>query len=216
MATNLTCLVNKTNGSVNYATTPANFILLDLTNDYLIWSAGSAAVADGEDEPTPSELTAAATKISTSQDVEVAHCIAYDDSDGIGTLREIDGMNENKRFVFGFSFDGATASEPQLEAWDDDNHDSTDNHVLGNGTPASSMLKGVCTTNSLPGASWVGSALSGASNVILLNDGNGALDDLESGESSQELYANLRIVVPQSYASPASESFILTTRFSYA
>ena len=125
------------------------------------------------------------------------------------------GIAENKRYVFAFSFDAATASEPQLEAWDNSSHNSSDVHALGNGTPANSFVKGVCTTASLPGASWAGSAIAGA-NVLLLNNGNGALAALASGETSQELYANLKMVIPAAYATPAAETFVLTVRYTWS
>ncbi len=218
MSTELTVLCNKVDADVNYETTPANYVLMDLVEDYLIWTAGGAGVADGEDEPTASELNAAATLIDPSNPVTVSKCLVFDKDDGLGTLRDVKGLAENKRYVFGFSFDGATASEPQLEAWDDANHDSTDKHVLGAGTPADSMVKAVCTTNSLPGESWAGVSLagSGVSYVVKLNDGNGALSTLGSGETSQELYANLKIVIPTGYANPAVEQFKLTVRFTWS
>jgi hypothetical protein len=79
------------------------------------------------------------------------------------------------------------------------------------------MVKAVCTTGALPGAAWVGTAIagSGATRVVKLNDGNGALDALESGEISQELYANIKIVIPMAYATPAVETFTLTCRYTW-
>jgi hypothetical protein len=126
-------------------------------------------------------------------------------------------MGENKRYVFCFSFDGATANEPQLEAWDNSDHDTIDKHVLGFGTPANSMVKAICTTLALPDASWVGTAIAGdgVTRVVKLNAGNGALDVLETGETSQELYANIKIEIPMAYAIPAVESFILTVRYTW-
>jgi len=218
MATELDIVVNKVDADVNYETTPADYVVMDLVNDYLIWTEGGVGVADGEDEPSEGELNDAATIIDPDDPVTVNKCLVFDKSEGTGTLRDVKGMGLNKRYVFGFSFDGATASEPQLEAWDDSDHDSTNKHVLGNGTPSNSFVKAVCTTNSLPGAGWAGTAIAGSgfSNVLKLNDGNGALSELESGESSQELYANIKIVVPAAYATPTVENFVLTVRYTYA
>lgn len=220
MATDLTVLVNYVDSAVSYETTPADYIAMDLDNDYLIWTEGDATVKDlMTHEPIASELNTAATRIDPDDPKEVAKCLLMDYSHDVGGAyytHLVKGMNENKRYVFAFSFDGATASEPQLEAWDDSDHDSANNHVLGNGTPASSFIKGVCTTSSLPGASWAGSAIAGASNVLQLNDGNGALSALASGETSQELYCNLKIRIPAAYATPASETFILTIRYTWA
>ena len=219
MSVDLTVRVNYVDSDVNYATTPADYIAMDLTNDYLIWTEGDATVKDLMlAEPTSDQLNTAATNIDPDADATVAKCLLMDYSHDVGGAyytHLIKGMSENKRYVFGFSFDGATASEPQLEAWDDTDHDSTDTHVLGNGTPASSFVKAVCTTASLPGASWAGSALAGA-NVLQLNNGNGALAALESGETSQELYANLKIVIPAAYASPVAETFCLTVRYTWS
>ncbi len=213
MATNLSVIVNKTANSNDYQTTPADFVVMDLVNDYLVWTAGSVAVADGADEPTPAEFNEASTIIDPSNPVTVAECLIFDNDDGAGTLRDIDNMGENERYVFGFSFDGDTASEPQLEAWDDTNHDSTDYHVLGAGTPANSMIKAVCTTAGLPGSAWGGSALAGA-NVLLLNNGSGAVS-IPSGQSTVEVYCNLKIVIPAGYATPGVEPFILSCRFTW-
>jgi len=218
MATNVNVIVNTVNADDDYQTTPANFVVMDLVNDYLIWTEandinGNPVIIDGEDEPTESELNEASTVIDASNSVEVAKCFVFDKDDGAGKIQKIDGMGENIRYSFGFSFDGATASEPQLEAWDDTNHDSTDFHVLGNGTPADSMLKVVCTTAGMPGSAWVGDALAGASNVLLLNNGSGGLAELGSGIASQEVYYNLKIVIPAGYSTPAIEPFITTLRY---
>jgi hypothetical protein len=219
MSVDLTVLANYVDADVNYETTPADYIALDLTNDYLIWTEGDAIVKDlMTHEPTPAELNAAATKIDPDNPKTVAKCLLMDYSHDVGGsyyTHLVKGMSENKRYVYGFSFNGATASEPQLEAWDDSDHDSTDKHVLGNGTPANSFVKAVCTTASLPGVDWAGTAIAGA-NVLQLNNGNGALAALGSGETSQELYANIKIVIPQAYATPAVENFNLTIRYTWS
>ena len=214
--TNLDIMVNYVDADVNYETTPADYITMDLDNDYLIWTEGDATVKDLMlAKPTSDQLNAAATLIDPDAIKTVALCLLMDDS-GFGGYytREVKGMSENKRYVFGFSFDEATASEPVLEAWDDSDHDSTDNNVLGAGTPASSMVKAVCTTNALPGASWVGTAIAGA-NTLQLNAGNGAISDPGSGLTT-ELYANIKITIPASFATPAVETFCLTCRYTWS
>jgi len=214
MATNLTVRVNYVDADVNYITTPADYISLDLANDYLIWTEGDATVKDlMTHEPTAAELNAAATKIDPDNPVEVNLCLLMDYSHDVGGAyytHKVIGMKGNKRYVYCFSFDAATASEPQIEAWDDSNHNSTNNHVLGNGTPANSFVRGVCTTASLPGAGWVGSPIAGLSNIILLNNGNGALG------AAGDLYANLKIKIPAGYATPAAETFCLTIRYTWS
>jgi hypothetical protein len=209
----MTFFINYVDATVAYVTTPADYIQLDLVNDYLIWTAGDATVKDlMTHEPTADELNAAASIIDELAALEVALCLLMDYSHNVGGAyytHKVIGMNENKRYVFAFRFDAATATEPQLEAWDDSDHDSTDNNVLGDGTPANTMVKGVCTTNALPGAGWVGSPLAGSANVLLLNAGGGALS------VAKDLYANLKIRIPAAYATPAAETFCLTVRHTY-
>ncbi len=212
MATTLTLRINNGDPDIAFGDTGATFIDVNLTTDYLIWTAGSDDVADGEDEPTENELNQAYSVI-TDTDFKVAHCLLYDYS--ALKLDEIEGMGENKRYVFGFSFDGATASEPQLEAWDNNNHNTVNKNVLGIETGEDSFIKAVCTTLSLPGADWAGDPISGSEDVLLLNNGNGALDELDTGETSQELYANIKGVIPANYSTPAIETFVLTVRHTY-
>jgi hypothetical protein len=213
MATALTVRVNYVDADVAYGTTPADYIALDLTNDYLIWTKGDATVKDlMTHEPTAAELNAAAELIDPLLAVTVSKCLLMDYSHDIGGAyytHLVKGMSENKKYVFAFSFDGATATEPQIEAWDTSAHLTALKHVLGAGTALNSMMKGVCTTTSLPGAGWAGTAIAGASNVLLLNDGSGAI------AVASTLYANLKILIPAAYATPAAETFVLTCRYTY-
>lgn len=211
MATTLSVRINYVDADVDYTTTPADYITLDLINDYLIWSKTLADLMTHE--PTADELNAAAEIIDPSNPVTVTKCLLMDYSHDIGGsyyTHLVKGMGENKKYVYCFSFDDATATEPQLEAWDDSDHDSSDKHVLGEGTPADSMVKAVCTTTSLPGVGWAGTAIAGESNVVLLNDGNGAI------VGADDLYANIKIVIPTDYDTPAAETFVLTVRYTWA
>ena len=210
MATALTFRVNYVDADVNYVTTPADYIDVDLTNDYLIWSDSLDDLMTHE--PTASELNDAATIISDIADTTIALCLLMDYSHDVGGAyytHLVKGMSENKRYSYCFSFDGITAMEPRLEAWDNSDHDSQAKNVLGADTPANSMVKAVCTTDTLPGVSWVGTAIAGIANYILLNAGNGALI------GAKDLYANIKIVIPTAYATPAVETFILTCRYTY-
>jgi hypothetical protein len=217
--TDLIFKVNTVDADIPFSTTPGDYLDVDLLLDYLIWTAGNTIVKDGmTHEPSQTELTNASPIISPSVDVMVALCLLMDYSapGGIYT-REVKGMGDNAQYVFCFSFDGATATEPQLEAWDDDTMLTTNKNVLGAGTPANSMVTAVCTTSALPGSAWVGTAIagSGATRVVPLNDGIGALPVLISAETSQELYANIKIVIPANYSIPAIETFSLVVRFSF-
>lgn len=221
MATNLTVRVNYVDATLQYGEVGAGYIAMDLDNDYLIWTEGSDAVKDlMTAEPTESQLNEASVIIDEDDDKLVPLCLLMDYSHNVGGsyyTHEVVGMGENKRYVFCFSFDGDTASEPQLEAWDDSNHNSTDKHVLGHGTPADSMIRAVATNLALPGEDWTGTILAGSESVrvLKLNNGNGALGDVPSGETYNNLYANIKIIIPQAYATPAIESFVLTVRYTW-
>ena len=217
--TNLTIKINDTDADIPVGGTGAGYVDLDLTKDYIIWTAGSDDVKAGEAEPTSEQLNEASTLIDESLETQVAHALLFDYSED--ELIEIEGMGLNKRYVFAFSFDDDTATEPQLEAWDDSNHDSIDKHVLGGISGYDSMVKAVCTTGLLPGANWaktggthIDLAGDGESNIVELNDGNGAIS-VVSGET-EELYANIAIVIPAGYDYPAIETFVLTCRYAWS
>jgi hypothetical protein len=211
---NMKFLINYVNADVNYVTTPADYIELDLDHDFLIWTHGDDIVKDlMTHEPTAGELNAAAEEISEEEDVMVALCLLMDYSHNVGGsyyTHKVMGMGENKRYSFCFSFDGATATEPQLEAWDDVTHTTFVKNVLGLGVTLDSMIKAKCTTNTLPGVDWPGTPIAGGSNVVLLNDGAGALT------GAKDLYSNIKIILPEDYPTPTVESFILTVRYTFS
>jgi hypothetical protein len=214
---NMNFYINYVDGTVSRTTTPSDYILLDLNYDYLIWTQGDLVVKDLMTHiPTSSELNAAAVIIDPTLTVTVPLCLLYDYSHSIGgyythkVIKDDLTNFDNLRYVFCFYFDGATATEPQLEAWDSSSHDSAYRNVLGLGVANNSFVKGKCTTTLSPGVGWAGTPLAGTSNVLLLNDGNGALG------GAINLYANLKIVIPAAYATPAAETFVLTVRYTYA
>lgn len=214
MATVLKFLINYVDALITYATTPTDYIEVNLANDFLIWTAGDAVVKDlMTHQPSSSELNAAAVIIDDVSPVTIPLCLLMDYSHDVGGVyytHKVIGMSENKRYVFGFNFDGATATEPQLEAWDDATHTTIVKNVLGLGTAINSMIKGICTTVALPGTNWVGASLAGVSNVLLLNNGSGYIS------SARTLYSNLKIVLPAAYGTPAAETFVLTVRYTWA
>lgn len=220
MSTTLEAFINYVNGDHDYGSYASDFIEMDLANDYLIWTAGDATVKDlMTHEPTAGELNNASSIIDASDPVTVALCLLMDASHNVGGAyytHKVIGMGENKRYVYCVTFDGATASEPKLECWDDDTHLTTAKNVLGAGTPANSMVKGVCTTLASPGASWVGTALagSGTGRYLLLNGGAGALSAPASGTVTP-LYFNLKIVIPAGYTTPEVANFVVTCRYTY-
>lgn len=211
MVVNVNVFCNHTSDDNDRVTDPTDFIQMDLANDKLIFSAGSAAVADGQDTPSSAELNEAATIIQIAA-VEVAHTFLLDISDVGNELKEMFMANSgDNRYVFCFAFDGATASEPTLEGWDDNTHVTANLNCLGVGTPANSMLKAVLTTAGSPGASWAGTPIAGgaAPNVLLLNAGGGSLG------GATDVYVNIHWDVPGSYATPFAEEPVLSIRYTY-
>ena len=210
MATALNVRVNYVDATHTYSGHTSDYITMDLVNDYFIWSKTLADLMTHE--PTSDELNAAAEIIDPALAVTVTKCLLMDYSHDVGGsyyTHLIQGMGLNNQYVYCFSFDGATATEPQLEAWDTSAHTTHAKNVLGVATPANSMIKGVCTTAALPGFPWAGTALAGASNVLLLNAALGALT------IAKDLYSNLKIVIPAAYTTPAAETFVLTVRYTY-
>jgi hypothetical protein len=209
--TNVIVHVNHTNTDATRIAQPANFIQMDLANDKLIFSAGSAAVADGQPTPSSAELNEAATIIQAVP-VEIAHTFLLDVSDVGAELKEMFMANSgDHRYVICLAFDGATATEPTLEAWDDDTHVTANLNCLGLGTPADSMLKAVLTTPGSPGAGWVGTPIAGgvAPNVLMLNNSGGALP------GATDVYVNIHWDVPGSFLTPFIEAPVISIRYTY-
>ncbi len=213
MSVNLTTRIN-IGSEVAYGESGANYIDLDLSSgrDYLIWTKGSDDVKDGEDEPTETELNIASPIIQATDEL-VPYYLLYDYSAGI--LREISGMGENKRFVYCFSFDGDTATEPTLEAWDDDTHNTVDKHVLGGISGYDSFVKAFCSTTLTPSVDWVGIVLQGDGSSLGLNDGDPIdVSGVPSGET-YNCYANIKVIIPGNYGTSGVETFVLTTRYTW-
>ncbi len=195
MSTEMDLMLNRSENDIAYAdqeTGEDYYTTFESGIDKFYFSEGAVgSVADGEDIPEESELNRAATLLSATETKEVNKYFLGDVSANL--LREIFlAGSGDYRYVFCCSFDGATASEPQLEAWDNSSLDSFISQALGLGVPANSWYKAICTTGGLPGDDWAGTALagSGASNVVLLNDEAGALS------GAGDLYFNFHILIP--------------------
>lgn len=187
--TNLIFRVNTTVNDENYAGHPGDYVDVD-NADSLIFSAGSVTVADGEPIPTQTDLNRAATLLDPDDATIVVHYFLADNSAGI--LKEIHlAGNQDKQYVFCCSFDGATTSEPQLEAWDDTSLATAYLLCLGAGQPSASWYKAKCTTSVSPGSSWTGTPLAGdgASYTVKLNAGLGAL------VIAKDLYFNFHVKI---------------------
>lgn len=207
MATNLDVWVNSDTQDQALNTSGVTWTEMDVANDKLIFSAGSDDVKDGEAIPSDTELNQALTVIDDISDVEVDKCFLQDTGSAI--LREIFNYAGNKQYVYALDFDGATASEPVLEVWDDENLNTRDLNSLGAGIATNSWLYGVVTNTGLPGASWTGTQLAGnASNHFLeLNDGSGALSGADT------LYFNLKIIIPAGLTVSGLEAPVITVKF---
>lgn len=202
--TALTLLINNTvtDSAVNNIGT--NWIAVEPTLDNFIFSQGGGTVVDGQPIPSESLLNRYAVQLDDTNNVIVPKYFLSDASANL--LKEVKlAGNQNKRYVFAASFDGATATEPSLECWDNISMDTILSPALGAGTPSVSWYKGIVTTTGLPGADWIGTTLAGdgVSNKLFLNNGSGAL----TGASI--LYFNFKIVIPGGYLTPAIHTPIM-------
>jgi hypothetical protein len=190
---NVTLLWNSgTNDTPNTggASGDGNFKVFDPVNDKISWQ--SEAQSDGAPNTVKRVWV-----IPESGTGEIDKTFVNDYSAGIFDQVPLAGSNRGKqnggntRYVFCVFFDGPTLTAPELQAWDDENHNSVNNVVLGAGTPGNSMIRAVATTNAPPGsADWLGTPLagSGAENVIQL--------DTDALAGSKNLYFNVRVAVP--------------------
>jgi len=204
-------LILKINNSTVDSPGGGTWISVDPNNDVFIFSQGSGAglgVSDGDAIPSEAILNRYAVVLDAVNPVTVPKYFLSDFSTGI--LKEIKlAGNQNKQYVFNANFDGATATEPQLEAWDTSDMNSYVSVALGSGTPNSSWYKAIATTSALPGADWVGTPLGGdaSANVLLLNEGSGALT------TAKDLYFNFKIVIPGGYLTPGLHTPVLAIVF---
>ena len=205
--TNLLLRINKSAVDSPYVSAPGNYVTLDV-GDNLIFSGGSSTVADGLIIPDLNELNKAATLLSPSSATIVAHYFLADSSTGFLDEIHLAG-NADKSYVFCASFDGPTASEPQLEAWDDIGLISYVLGCLGSGVPANSWYRAKCTTDATPGPAWLGTPLAGAGagNSVLLNASNGALT------VAKDLYFNFHVKIPAAYSTPGQYLPVLLITF---
>lgn len=207
MATSLTIYANTGSSDIELGTSGAEFTEIDTTNDSIIFSDGSATVADGESIPSSTQLNSAAPVLDGTEQTFDSYFLSDDSS---GTLKQIINMGSgNYRYVLAFSFDDSTTSEPVLEIWDDSDLDSINSVCLGEGTASSSWFRGITTTDALPGAGWTGSRLAGSSDghFLYLNNENGALS------AADVLYAQLKLVIPSTETDAGAETPVIAIKF---
>ena len=184
-----------------------DWVEMSLGNDSLIITNGSDVIADGEPIPSQTDLNQAGL-ILTGVEQIVSKYLLADISEN--ELKAVHNMgNQNKRYVMAFDFDGATTSEPILEAWDDVSMQTYDNLCLGAGTATNSWLRGITTTSALPGTNWIGSRLAGSADghFLWLNNQAGALS------VAKTLYCNLKMVIPATATESGAETPILVVKY---
>ena len=132
----LEIFINTGSTDQEYDTSGAEFSEYSVGNDALIFTAGSNIVKDGEPIPSQSELVQAGVILTGAEQIVDLYLLQDLSAD---ELKDIHLMgNQNKRYVMAFVFDAATASEPDLELWDDSDLDTIAGVTLGAGTPSSS------------------------------------------------------------------------------
>jgi hypothetical protein len=204
----LTIHVNVGEGDIARGQSGADYVEMNLTNDRLIFSAGSDVVADNLPIPSVPQLNSAFPLIDEIKDVEVLHYFLADVGVSAGgLLREIHTMgNQDTRYVLCFAFTTATTSEPVLEIWDDSTLDSITDYCLGNGVANTSFFRGKATTKELP-VDWSRVAGSGVGHTLLLNGGDGALS------GAKDLYCNLRLTIRADFAQAALENPVICVKW---
>ena len=203
--TTVTIAVNNTNTDQAYPT--GTWTPIAVGTDYIIFTNGSPQVADGQPIPSSFQLSSAGMVLNGSTQT-VPHYILADVGSNI--LREIFLMGPNNfQYVMAFVFNGATTSEPVLEAWDNSALNTINSVSLGSGTPSNSWLYGITTTAGTPGANWTGSKLAGSSdgNFLWLNNQSGALT------GATTLYCNLKMIVPSTQTAGGAETPVLTVKY---
>ena len=216
---NLTWLFNDTindgansgNASGGAGDASSNWVVIDRTNDKLLFLDSQQADGDPESGPTYPVI------IPASDSIEAPKTFVLDDSNTGHEYQQVplagttngDQSGGNTRYVFAIYFDGATAGIPYLEAWNSSAHSAADDDFLGGVTPFNSTLKAVATTNGAPGsATWAGTPLSGTDSRIAL--------DTEALSGAKNLYFNIRQVIPSTFSPQSDSSIVLTCRYLYS
>lgn len=205
--TNLIIAVNNDTVDNPYNTSGIIWTVVSIGNDFLVFTNGSDSVTNGQPIPSSFQLSAAGILLDGLQQIVPTYLLA---DISANQLKNIHGMgNNDARYVMAFHFDGATTSEPVLEAWDDSNLDTVAATSLGGGTPSSSWLRGIVTTDASSGSNWTGSTLAGSSDghFLWLNNLNGALS------IAKTLYCNLKMIVPASQTTGGAETPVLTVKY---
>jgi hypothetical protein len=187
----------------------SNWVVIDLTNDKIMFL--DSQQTDGDSRTG----TKYPVIIPDAGSTEAPKTFVDDYSAGIFDQVPLAGTSAggqsggNTRYVFAIYFDGATAGIPYLEAWDTNAHSTYADDFLGGGTPASSTLKAITTTNAVPGSTtWAGTPLAGTSNRIEL--------DTAALSGAKNLYFNIHQDIPSTFTPQSDSSIVLTLRYLYS
>lgn len=201
--------VNSGNASGGAGASSSNWVVIDLVNDALLF------LDDQQTDGDPTSGSKYSIIIPESGSVEAPKTFVLDDSEEIYDQVPLAGTTNgeqsggNTRYVFAIYFDGATAGIPYLEAWDSSAHSTATNAFLGGGTPANSTLLAVGTTDAVPGsATWAGTPLAGTGSRIELDNA------LLAG--AQNVYFNIKQVIPSTFSPLSSSALVLALRFLYS
>lgn len=200
---------NNGNASGGAGASSSNWVVIDRTNDKLMFL--DSQQTDGDSNSG----TIYPVVIPSSGDIESDKTFINDDSESVLDQVKLAGTTNgdqnggNTQYVFAIYFDGATATVPYLEAWDDNNHSTTTDDFLGAGTPTNSTLKAIATTNAAPGSTtWSGTPLAGTGSRISLD--SGALS------GAKNLYFNIKQIIESTLSAQTDSSIVLTLRFTYS
>ena len=208
-------LVNTTVANDEACTNPAgdsNFTLLG-AGDFLVWRDVQQMGGDllsGVSYPViiPESGTSEASKLflmdsSAGEYVQISLA---------GT--ELASGGGDFRYVCCAWFSGETVTIPYLEAYDSNTHATWESLPLGDGTPANSLFRAICTTDGLPGsATWAGTPLAGT-------DSNLALDTAAL-TGAKYLYWNMKHILSDTMGSWSTadwfnNNLVFAIHFTYA
>ena len=201
--------INSGNASGGAGGNSSNWVVVDLTNDSLMFLDSQQTDGDSRTGETYPVIIPASSSIEAPKTFIDDYSASVFDQVPLAGTTDGGQSGGNTRYVFAIYFDGATASTPYLEAWNTSSHAASDDPFLGSGTPASSTLKAIATTNAVPGsATWAGTPLAGTSSRISLD--TGALS------GAQNVYFNIHQDISSGFSPQEDSDIVLTLRYTYS
>ncbi len=206
----VTILANKSTNDVA-CTNPAgdaNFMVVD-SGDMLTWRDAQQLHNDAYSgvrypviRPSAGSLEAPKTfVVDSSEDKYIQVPLA-------GTTGGVQNGG-NTRYVLAAYVSGATAGIPYLECWNTNQHALANNAFLGGGTPASSTIRAIATTNGAPGSTtWAGTPMSGTDSRIAL--------DTAALTGAKYLYWNVKMVIPSTFEAQQLLTAVMALRILYS